>query len=442
MYNTKIMGFALAACWKRGNSMVKRVQIMPGVFFQGEQTKRFKTACFSLSLIRPLCREEAAMNALLPAVLLRGTRRYPDIQSISGFLDELYGASVSTLVRKNGEIQTTGFYASFMEDRFAKSGDQVMAPMIGFVRELLLDPLLVDGKFPEEFVEGEKWNLVNAIESNLNDKRAYASQRMLRLLCGEEGYGVPRLGTVEDVEAITSESLYAHYRNILRASRVEIFYCGSAEADQVAALVTRAFAGLGTENPTPVRMAAFRPGQEVRYEEETMDVAQGKLSMGFSTGCTARDPGFPAMMVLNACYGAGITSKLFMNVREKLSLCYYASSVIHGSKGLMTVSSGIDSANYGRAKEEILAQLEDCRRGKITQEELDSGKKAIISSLDTIQDSPGQMEDYSVFRLLSGQPLDIPDYRAAVERVTVRDVAEAARRIRLEAIFFLKGEQK
>ena len=427
---------------RKGTLMGERVQIMPGVYFHGARTDRFKTACFSLSLIRPLCREEAALNALLPAVLLRGTEKHRDIQSISALLDELYGASAGALVRKNGEIQTTGFYMSFMEYRFAEPGDRVLYPMIDFTRELLLEPLLTGGVFPAEFVEGEKVNLINAIESDLNDKRTYASHRMIQLLCGEDGYAVPRLGTVEDVEAITPESLTAHYRKILGSSRVEIFYCGAAAPEQVAERVRAAFGDLAAEDPVPVRMAAFRPEAEVRYGEETMCVAQGKLSMGFSTGCTARDPSFPALMVLNACYGAGMTSKLFMNVREKMSLCYYASSAIHGSKGLMTVSSGINSEDYEKAKDEILRQLEACRRGEITEEELGSGKKAIISSLDTIMDSPGRMEDFYMFRLLSGQALDIPGYRAAVERVTVRDAAAAAQKIRLEAIFFLKGEQQ
>lgn len=422
--------------------MEKRTQILPGVYLTCRQTAKFKTACLSVSLIRPLDIREASMNALLPAVLMRGTEKHPDIPSISAFLDEHYGASAGMLVRKNGEVQTTGFYFGFMEDRFALPGENILEAATRFAGELLLEPRLENGVFCRDFVEGEKENLINAIESDLNDKRIYADQKMMKLLCGGDGYAVPRLGTAESVKRISARSLYDHYRRILKRSRIELFYCGSAPEERVGSLLKDVFSGLGTESPDQVSMTAFVGGMEPRYGQETMDVAQGKLSMGFSTGCTVRDESFPAMMVLNACYGAGVTSKLFMNVRERLSLCYYADSAIHGSKGLMTVSSGVDSGNFERAKAEILAQLDACRRGELTAEELEAGKKAIISGLDTMEDSPGRMEDFALYRILSGQEMDIPAYRAAVEKVCAADVAKAAGKLRLEAVFFLKGEQK
>ena len=261
--------------------MGERIELLPGVFLGGQQTKRFKTACLSLSMIRPLRREEAAMNALLPAVLLRGTKKYPNLRDISAFLDEQYGASVGTLVRKNGEIQTTGFYLSFLEDRFSPNGAGILEPMIDFLRQLFLEPVLENGSFSKEFVEGEKWNLINAIESSMNDKRTYASEKMLSLLCGEDGYGVPRLGTAEDVEAITPESLYGHYQTLLKTSRVELFYCGGEKLQTVADKLRSALAPLGTDDPIAVSTAPFQPEKEPRYGEETMEISQGKLSMGF-----------------------------------------------------------------------------------------------------------------------------------------------------------------
>jgi len=161
--------------------------------------------------------------------------------------------------------------------------------------------------------------------------------------------------------------------------------------------------------------------------------------MGFTTGITTRDAGFPALMVLNALFGGDLTSKLFLHVREKLSLCYYASSSVYGAKGILTVSSGIDTCNYQRTKEEILRQLAACQAGEITQEELKAAQEAICSSLRTIPDAPGRMEDFALFRLLSGFPLDRTGYRDAVRAVTVADAARAARQAEPDTIFFLKG---
>lgn len=415
------------------------MELLPGVRLRAVKTGRFKSACMSLSLLRPLRREEAAKNALLANVLTQGTERFPDLQSLSQALDQLYGAGLGPLVRKNGEIQTTGFYLSFLEDRYAMEGEAVLAPMVDLLGQVLLRPRLENGCFLPEFVEREKENLISTIESALNDKRAYADRQMLRAMCREDGFGVPRLGDVEDVEAITPEALYRHYGRVLGTSQMEIFYAGSANMEAVAALLRDALRGLPRGELTLLSNAPMKSRPQPQYLEETMELTQGKLSMGFTTGVTTRDPRFPALMVLNTLFGGDLTSKLFQNVREKLSLCYYASASIYGAKGIMLVSSGIETANYEKAKGEILRQLTACQLGEIAPEELSAAKKAICASLDTLSDSVGRMEDYAAFQTLSGFSLEPQAYREAVEAVTLSDVVWTARQVRLDTIFFLKG---
>lgn len=416
-----------------------QMELLPGVLFQSEQTTRFKSSALSFSLLRPLCSEEAAMNALLANILTLATARHPDMQSMSRALDELYGASVGPLVRKNGEIQTLGIYMSFLEDRFAMEGDRVLAPMLDMLREILLEPLVTEGAFSREMVELEKENLINTIESSLNDKRAYADKQMIHAMCREDRFRVPRLGTVEDVEAITAQGLYEHYQKVLASSQIRIFYAGSTPAEEVAALLQEILKDLPRTEPAPLSANPLPRHEGVQYLEEEMELTQGKLSMGFTTGITARDPEFVPLMVLNTLFGGGLTSKLFMNVREKLSLCYYASSGIYASKGMLHVSSGIDSGNYQLCVDEILRQLDACKAGEISAEELANAQQAICSSIEGMADSIGRMEDFSMFRLLTGFPLDQEDYRKAVRAVTAADCAEAARKIQLDTIFFLKG---
>ena len=215
--------------------------IYPGITLRCYPDRRFKQGALSLQFIRPMCREEAALNALMPAVLLRGSRLHPDIRSITGRLDDLYGASVGNIVRRIGDYQTTGLYCGFIEDRFALEGDRILEPMAEFLKELLLDPVLENGVFRAAFVEGEKKNLIATIEAERNDKRAYANNQMMRILCREDSFGVPRLGEKEDVAAVTSEALYAHYRKVLAESRVELFYVGTADAETVAAIARDIF---------------------------------------------------------------------------------------------------------------------------------------------------------------------------------------------------------
>ena len=422
--------------------MIQTIQLSPGVVLRHCPDKRFKKCALSIQLLRPMCREEAALNALLPAVLLRGTRNHPDLRSITWQLDELYGASVNTMVRRVGDIQTVGFYLSMMEDRFALDEAGVLAPGADFLRELMTEPVTTDRGFDPEFVESEKRNLISAIESELNDKRAYTSSQMIRRMCAGDSFGVPRLGRAEDVAAVTPEMLYAHYRKILRESPVELFFVGAEEPETVARLLEPLARELGGNASPAPEQTAFVPVAEPGEFFEEMDVNQGKLSMGFTTPVTNRHGDFAAMQVFNAVYGSGMTSKLFVNVREKMSLCYYANSGYYGSKGIFTVSSGIDECNYTTAKAEILRQLQLCAEGQITEQEMTAAKNAIISSLRATPDSPGSLEGYYATSAISGMNLDIPDYIAAVERVTVADVARCAAGVKLHTVYFLKGAGK
>jgi predicted Zn-dependent peptidase len=385
-----------------------------------------------------MCREEAAKNALLPAVLLRGCRSCPDLRRITLRLDDLYGASVGTLVRRVGDWQTTGLYAGFIEDRFAMEGDAVLAPMVDFLRQLLLEPVLEEGVFSADFVSSEKKNLISAIESQLNDKRAYAMEQLVRGMCREDSFGLSRLGEIEDVEAITPEDLYAHYRSILRTAPMDIFYVGSAPKEQVAALLKSSFGDLQRACEALPAQTALRLSAEADTVHQ-MDVNQGKLCMGFVTDTTIRDEGFVAMQLLNMVFGGGMTSKLFTNIREKQSLCYAIGSGYHGSKGLLTVSAGIDSGMDAHVRRAVLEQLEACRRGEITREELEAARQAMHSSLRATHDSPGSIENYYATAALSGLGLTPEAYMARVEETTVAQLQQAANSLRLHSVYFLKG---
>ena len=421
--------------------MIETISLLPGVTLRACRDTRFKQGCLSFQLVRMMRPEEAALNALLPSVLLRGTNRCPDLRSITEYLDELYGASVSALMRRVGDYQTTGLYCGFMDDRFALPGDQVLRPMLAFLEEILLDSPLENNGFLASFVESEKKNLVATIESELNDKRAYSMSRLLRILCREDTFGVPRMGEAEAVARITPEGLYAHYQEILRRSPVEIFYVGSAEADQVAELLMPLVTKLGARGTKLQPQTAFHPCEKSDVVE-TMDVSQGKLCMGFVTPVTNRCADFAAMQILNVIYGSGMTSKLFVNVREKMSLCYSIGSGYYGTKGILVVSAGIDFDKEQLTRQEVLRQLQLCRDGGITDQELHSAKEALLSSLRGTHDSPGAIEGYYSTAALSGLIFSHGDYMTAVEEATLEQVVACANSLELHTTYFLKGGSK
>ena len=419
--------------------MIKTIELFPGVTLRCCRDDRFKQNVLSLQFLRPMCREEASLNALLPAVLLRGCKSCPDMRSVTLKLDDLYGASIGALVRRTGDIQSTGLSCGCIDDRFTLEGDTLLAPMMAFLEEILLDPVTADGVFSAEYVASEKQNLIWTLESQRNDKRAYAGNQLLKQLCKEDSYGIPRLGEIADVEAITPESLYAHYRKVLEESPVHVFFVGSMDPEAVADALRPMLSRLAKQPMTLPSQTGLKPGDYCE-REEVLDVAQGKLCMGYVTPITLRDPRYAAVQVCNTIFGAGMTSKLFMQVREKMSLCYDIGSGFHGSKGIMTVSAGIEFEKKDIVLQEVKHQLQQILDGNVSREEMAAAKESLLSMLRSYHDSPGAIEGYYASAAISGIGMDTARFMAAVEAVELSDVIAAAKTLQLQAVYFLKGE--
>ncbi len=345
--------------------MIQTIQLTPGVVLRHYPDNRFKTAVLSVQLQRPLCREEASLNALLFSVLLRGTAKNPDMRAITARLDGLYGATISPLMRRIGDRQTIGLFLSCLEDRFALPGDQVLAPSLRLVREILLEPKLVQGSFDPEFVESEKKNLIADIEAELNDKRAYAASRMIRSMCAGDSFALSLRGEKEDVEAITAQSLYAHYRKVLRESPVELFFVGSAGAEEVAReLMPLAQAIADSLNSRCLNHGMPNKGQPCRVQTRFVDASRGG---GWLNVCD--DAGIPAAIIEAA----------FLNNRQHARYLAdpenarrYAEAVGHGVVHYLRTQSGTvhrrrntdepDEGSFGYARESRRLDVPGARR--------------------------------------------------------------------------------
>ena len=415
-----------------------RKELAEGVFLTYVPAAKFKTGVLGAQLITPLEENTVAAGALLPAVLRRGTTAHRDMRSIAAELDRLYGASIAYTVRKKGENQCLGFVGSFLDERYVPGGERLLEPMADLLGELLLDPLTRNGRFLADYVESEKENLIDAIESILNDKRDYADARLLQEMCAGEPYGISRFGDEAGLAKINNQKLYAHSQRMMSSSRLELFYCGSAECHRVEEALLTAFSSLTrgpqTEPEPPRRFAA--PSQP-RLVTEEMDVTQGKLSMGFR--CDTDDE--PAMILTNLMFGGSSNSKLFLNVREKLSLCYYASSTYVRSKGILTVSSGIETADYDRAEAEILRQLDEIRQGLWEYWELTAARESLLSALQALGDSQGALENYYLGLAATGRRETPEEMAALLRQVTPERIRAAAQSVQLDTIYFLKGKE-
>ena len=414
------------------------MQLGSGIYLTYLPARKFKTSLLSAQFVTPLRQETAAACALLPAVLRRGTVRYPDLGALSARLDRLYGASVDYTVRKQGENQCVGFVASFIDDSFIPGGEQLLEPVAELVGELLCDPVTERGRFVGAYFESEKTNLIDAIRSQMNDKREYAYARLLGEMCDREPYGLSRLGDAESAERLQLKKLHALYGELLSTARLELFYCGSAPLERVEAALSAALAPLPRDGIQETAAGAPHPVRaEVKRVEEAMDVTQGKLGMGFACGSDDR----AAVLMGNTLFGGSSNSKLFLNVREKLSLCYYASSNYHRQKRIITVSSGIEFANYQQAFDEIMAQLEAVRRGELEDWELDGARSTLLNAYASMGDSQGKLENFYLGQAATGQE-DTPELLAEqVRQVTPERIFEAMETVSLDTVYFLKGKE-
>lgn len=417
---------------------VTRTKLADGVYLTYLPARKFKTSLLSAQFVTPIRQETAAAYALLPAVLRRGTVTYPDMGSLSARLDKLYGARIDYTVRKKGENQSVGFVASLIDDSFAPGGEKLLEPAADLLGELICDPATERGRFVPAYFESEKTNLIDAIRSLINDKRDYADSRLLREMCAGEPYGIPRLGDEKSAEKLQLQKLHAQYGQLIAASQLELFYSGSASWDRVAHALLSAFSTLPRDNIKYAAAAQNHPArEEVRTVTESLDVTQGKLGMGFSCGSSDT----AALLMGNTLFGGSSNSKLFLNVREKLSLCYYASSLYHRQKGMITVSSGIEFGNYQKAYDEILAQLAAVQNGQLEDWELEGARSTLLNAYASMGDSQGKLENFYLGQAATGQSETPEALAAQVRGVTPERIFAAMKTVKLDTVYFLRGKE-
>ncbi len=420
-----------------------REEIMSGVHLTHIRSDKFKSACLSVTLLTQLKKETAAMNALLPQVLRRGTARYGDMEAISRRLDELYGTAIEPVVRRIGEIQCVGFFASIPEEDFLPKGAETLRGACELLGQLLLAPNTRGGLLLPQYVDSERDKLLEAIRARLNDKLSWSIFRCVEEMCCGENYAVGRLGDEESADAIRYQKLTKQYRALIQSCPIEIFYCGRADVKRVSGLLRDAFSTLPRgeidyDIGTDLRLNAIEA--EPRRFDEQMNVTQTKLVIGWRLGETMEDPDPAALRVFASLFGGSTASKLFVNVREKLSLCYFASAICDVHKGVLLAYAGTEADRAEEAKDEILAQLAAIARGEISEEELRSAKADVKSALRAALDSQGELEGFMLSAIVDGEDYTPEELSELIEDVTAEQLAAIARGCECDMIYTLSPD--
>lgn len=399
-------------------------------------TKKFKTTTFCLFMHQNLRKKTATKTALLPFVLRRGTKNFPTARSLNLYLEGLYGADMGGDVIKRGESHILQFFIETISSKF-KDNEDILDNTLNVFREFILNPITEGKGFKKDYMEQEKDVLKRSIESLYSDKFNYAIERCFQEMCSNEDFSIYRYGNIEDLQQINNENLYDYYLDCLNSCPVDIFVLGDIREEEIAEKMWQLFDyERGQEK---VVKTSFGPEKidKPKIIEEKLDISQGKLSMGFRTNTRYGDEDFYALMVYNGILGGGPHSKLFQNVRERESLAYYAFSKLERTKGLLLISCGIDFNNYKTALEIIQKQLEDIKKGEISDYEFDSTVKNITNTLKEAADSPSMIINLYLDGIINGIRESSVEIIEKINKLKKDDIVNVAEKIWLDTVFFL-----
>ncbi len=405
-------------------------------------TNKFTTDYFSVHFILPLHKDTVAGYSLLTKLFKKGCRTHPTQASLAKALEELYSAAINISVSKQGEQQVISLGTETLSSRFIFDNTPVAAKANELLCDVLTDPYLEDGVFSAAYVAREKIALKNQIKAAINNKNTFALKRCREIMCEGEGYSLALEGTEETVDLCTPASLYSLYLKMLREASIEFFYIGSDPISVVEERILSLLARFPSRAPIKAKTLLVPTANKVKRVTETVNAVQGKLAIGFRTGLTEtslrREK--DALLLFNLIYGASPVSKLFMNVREKLSLCYYCASRNDTAKGVLFVYSGVENENAAKAENEILLQWEEIKRGAVSEEELLCAKRTLRDLTRSVSDSPAAIEQWYLTRLAAGDDRSPEQLYEDFDTLTVKDAQAAAEKISLDTVFFLRGE--
>ncbi|MBE6621424.1 MAG: insulinase family protein [Ruminococcaceae bacterium] len=416
----------------------ERIELGSGVALNLLPCDTFKTNCLSVTFLCPMREDSAAENALLPFVLKRGTERLPTMTALTRELEMLYGSHVSARVGKVGDTQFFGFHSSPLREEFAE-GTDVTAKILALMGEMIYHPYREDGLLSSSYTEGEKQVMIDAVRSRINNKGHYALLRCREEMCRTDASALPETGTEEQIAAISAETLTARLDRVRTTYRLEIWCVGVFDREALTEQVRSIFL-CHKRQPMPLPPhRPFVPAEPSRRVTEKLPVKQGKLCLGFGTPIRTGHPMAPAYTLLLEVLSGSPTAKLFVNVREKESLCYYCSGIPEMQKGILILSSGIEVADRERAEAAILREVAACCRGEISHEEMTAAKKAIETSVRAMYDEPSALISWYFKRGLIGLTESPLDYWDRIATVTVDDLAKAAKTLSLDTVYFLEG---
>lgn len=417
---------------------VVKTEIAKGVRACFVKAEHFKTNVMSVHIVLPL-ESDMEANSLLCYMLRRRCAKYPTMTALNRRLAELYGASLACGVSKSGDSQDICFRIVSVSDRFALSDEGISKNCTELLLDVLFDPKLENGNFAEEDIELEKRLLIEKIDSEFSEKRIYAKDRLVEEMFRGEHYGKGRFGCRDEIRNVTNERLLKAWKAYLENAVIQFTFVGEID-EGIPEQLKKRFSEIDRTEVCKIE-TSFEPfAKETKKIDEKQSVKQGKLVMGLRTGLESRDENFFPTRVAVDMFGGGTYSRLFMNVREKMSLCYYCSAQFVKDKGFVLVQSGIEDENEKKATDAILSELQNMKDGKFTSEDIEKSKKGLTDAFLSVGDTPESIDAWVGTRVLDEEIILPQDYAEKINEVTADEIRAAAEKITLDTIYMLSGD--
>lgn len=419
----------------------KKENIKKGVNVHKINTNKFKTNLFAIFLTTNLDRKTITQNALLASVLRRGTKNMTTQEEISKNLENMYGASFDCGVEKSGNNHIIKFFIESINNNFLPSQENLSKECMEILLDIAFNPYLENGKFKQEYVDGEKENLKQLIQGKIDNKARYAYDRCIEEMYKNEPYGLYKYGYIEDLDKITPESLYQYYTELIKNAKIDIFVSGELNDEIISEIKENEIV-----KKLPEREAKYsinsQDEQKTKIEKpntvtESMQITQGKLIIGLDVLNASKENKY-ATSVYNVILGGSANSKMFQNVREKASLAYSAGSNYLRQKDNIIIKCGIDIPNYEKALEIIKEQLKQMENGDFTQEDIQNAKILISSTVGSIPETQDSEITYYLAQELSDEFVSISDYVSKIKEVTKEQIVQIAKNIQINTVYFLK----
>ena len=399
-------------------------------------TNKFKTLTFFVAFFGEFNKENATKRSLLTKIMNSTTKNYPTKKLVASKLFDLYDANVFVSNSPIYKTNLTVFGLSIINPRFVDDPN-LLEEAFAFFKELIYSPNFDENGFNENEFKEKKRILRDNINNIYNNKAMYAFNRLLDEMGPNEIISVSSLGTIEELDKITPQSLKDFYYQIINNEMVKIYVTGDITREHVIEL----FRDFKFNN---LRLNLEVASNDEKHEEfreviENQNINQSQLMMGFRTNTNALDELYIPMAIFNMMYGGMVSSDLFRVVREENSLAYSVGSSVFFDNRLLIVNAGIDAGDYEKTRDLIINELDRYKRGQVDSNLLQVAKDNLISSMMETSDDPFSNLTFIIKNsMLKNYTTD--DIIELIKKVTIDDVVNASQKVELDVIYCLKGE--